>query len=300
MDFDPTKNFAESVDIIADTTTGFISNLLVVTDNANSSARYFESDYVEPFYIFTDILSQSLSNSITTSTQTTNKPANFATITFRLGSLGRYPGSFTEVKGFLSEPEVRLQDNALYQPFAYQTNTDRDISEFGEIVKSLIHPAGQKLFNNRLIDSNIDLSSSLVVSPTSNVFFELLDVFEITESVTVSKLFNRNFDDTSNIEDVLNFEFGLKPSDTSNVVESLSYSLDTELIGDSQTLSDSTTLVKNTFKDSDVLTDSQPTLNVSIVINTTTNTPTDDIEGILVNYAEPGYFLEVYAGEPII
>lgn len=301
LDLDPTKNFAESVDILADSTNGFISDLSIITDNVNSSARYFDtSDYVEPFYTFTEILSSAFSSSSSITPATSNKPANFATITFRLGSLGRYPGAFTAVNGFLSEPEVRLQDNALYQPFAYQTNTDRDISEFGEIIKSLIHPAGQKLFNNRLLNSNIDLSGGIVVSPTSNVFFEALDVINITDSIVVSKVFNRVISDTANVEESLQYQVTSAQVDTSNVVESIALEVQSELENQTFTLTDSTLIEKNLFKDSQASFDSQPTLNVSIVINTSTNTPTDDIEGILVNYAEPGYFLEVYAGEPII
>lgn len=300
LDFDPDKNISESVDIISDTTIGFIESGQISTYNTNSSLRYFDtSDYVDTSYTLSDILSEFSSNSVISYTTSSNKPSNYATITFRLGGLARYPGSFTAVNGFLSEPEVRLQDNALYQPFAYQLNSDRDLSEFEDIVKSLIHPAGQQLFNNRIIRSNVDLSSSVVVSPTSNVFFEALDVIDIQDSIVVSKIFNKPVSDTANVEETLAIEFNSSLQDLISTAESLAFEAQTQLSSNTN-VSESILIEKNTFKDSSITTESNTKINVYLTINTTTNTPTDDISGILVNYAEPGYFLETYAGEPVI
>jgi len=100
---------------------------------------------------------------------------NLAVVVFTLGALAVYPGSYFDDQSFLSEFEVRLQDDQLYQPFAYQTNTEVDIGIFVDIIKKLLNPAGQSLFNNRLIRRDLDLSSSLSLETTRKIFVNLHD-----------------------------------------------------------------------------------------------------------------------------
>lgn len=190
VDLDPSKTVSETVDILADRTLGFASSGAVLLSDPLDPNRYFDADYLlENSYTFTSSTEFS-ANTYSPASTTVTKPAQFATIFFRLGALGRYPGSFISNKGFLSEPDIRLQDSLLYQPFAYQTNTDREYEEFFGIVKKLVHPAGQNLFNNRIIGNNIDLSGNVSVAFKSNVFFEALSVVDPTDqfAAQISKL----------------------------------------------------------------------------------------------------------------
>lgn len=201
--FDPGKNVSEISEGISSRTQGFGSSGSVLLDDSSSPDRYFDSNYVEPFYTFTsEAATFNNSTYSAASVGSSTPPSNYAVITMRLGSLSRYPGLYTAPNGFLSEPDVRLEDALLYQPFAYQTTTDLDVSSFYDIVRNLIHPAGQRLFNNRTISASINLSANLVISPRSNVFTELLDVFDILDAETYN--LTKNLDDAAIISEDAN------------------------------------------------------------------------------------------------
>ena len=44
-----------------------------------------------------------------------------------------------------------LQDESLYQPFAYVLSTEQDITTYGDTVRRFVHPAGGKLVSDRMI-----------------------------------------------------------------------------------------------------------------------------------------------------
>lgn len=107
---------------------------------------------------------------------------NDATIDFTTGALALFPGEFVTNKGFISEPDIRIQNDLLYQPFAYELVTGLDINNFKDVILDTIHPAGQRLFNNRELSDTLDVR--LNVSTTS------ADILTLTL-----------FDNISNIDD---------------------------------------------------------------------------------------------------
>jgi len=98
-----------------------------------------------------------------------------ATIEFTTGALALFPGEFTTNKGFLSEPDIRLQNDLLYQPFAYELVTGLDINNFKDIVLDTIHPAGQRLFNNRELSDTLDVRSSVSTTSSDTLTLTLFD-----------------------------------------------------------------------------------------------------------------------------
>lgn len=238
---DPLKVVSEIESPLGSRIRGFSETGSVLTNNASSSLRYFDTDYVDQntFYTFTETLASFSSNSITTGTVSSSTPNNYARITITLGSIGRYPGLFTTPNGFLSEPDVRLQDDALYQPFAYQTNSGVDISRFFDVVKQLVHPSGQKLFNNRIISSNIDLFANVTVLPTSNVFTELLDVFDVLDEKTLT--IQKQFSDNTITSEALEYTANLFKFDTSNIIESANLSV-TKSLSDTSNITEQITV----------------------------------------------------------
>ncbi len=165
--------------------------------NANVTSAYFAEEYISlsnlaysaniiDLRVFdvgnfsgeVEILGPSLkefSRNVFVGSLDTDKDPEIATIRFILGAVGSYPGAYVVNDSFVSEEEVRLQDGQLYQPFAYQTNTVVDIRDFYDIVIKLLHPAGQVLYNNRIIKFDADLSSNITVLARANVFFIATD-----------------------------------------------------------------------------------------------------------------------------
>lgn len=186
VDLDPNKTVSEIADVISDRTQGFASFGSIFTFDNTSPTRYFLENYVFPDTYTFNAFTTFSDNVFSAATSTTSKPANFATIQFNPGALGRYPGSYISNEGFISELDIRLENDLLYQPFAYQTNTEIDISKFFDIVTQLIHPAGQRLFNNRILVTSIDLNANVSVFARANIFEEALSVFDTPDLYTAN------------------------------------------------------------------------------------------------------------------
>ena len=158
---------ATTIEAKVSRTLGFIESVVIWKNWGDSDPnRYFDTDYTVDSQLYTGNLTTSVSTTVAFgegSSSGTQSDDKIASIIFTLGAVGRYPGFYTSNKGFLSEAEVKLQDDLLYQPFAYQTVTDIDIEKFYDAVKFLIHPAGQELYNNRVITNDINVQSNVSV-----------------------------------------------------------------------------------------------------------------------------------------
>ena len=178
---------------------GFRESIQIVSPHTVSSpSRYFFSDYIDNYEYTGNLLAiVSSDQSVTSATSSGNNLGSTAIITMVMGAVARYPGQFNTSQGFISEPEVRLQDDQLYQPFAYQLASDLDISVFYDTVKKLIHPTGTNLFNNRILSTTANLQSNISVQTTSNIFIELRDTFEAIDVITLSNLYERFFSDNT-------------------------------------------------------------------------------------------------------
>jgi len=176
---------------IFDTKTGgFKESLEIVRyEDISSPTRYFDTDYVDITYT-----GQLLNQSTTTSQLGTSvtiagaENASDAIISFSIGAIARYPGEYTSTQGFLSEPDIRLQDSELYQPFAYQIESELDISVFYDLVKKLVHQAGTNMFVNRVVSTTANISANVTVETRRNVLTQLNSVFNTLDTITVALL----------------------------------------------------------------------------------------------------------------
>ena len=91
------------------------------------------------------------------------------TITCETGFAHTYPGAFKNSRGYLSDAN-KLQDNAVYQNFAYQIRTSRPKTEWGEIMDRIAHPAGMIAWTDLQIQQNIDFSGFFNATPDVIVF----------------------------------------------------------------------------------------------------------------------------------
>lgn len=148
-----------------DNTTGFLSH-----------GNVFHTGNGQVIANFGSNTSASISGTIEVSDNTK------AILDFTLGALAIFPGEFTTNKGFLSEPDIRLQNDLLYQPFAYELVTGLDINNFRDVVLDTIHPAGQRLFNNRELSDILDVRSNVSTTSSDIVNLTLFDSFTVDDS----------------------------------------------------------------------------------------------------------------------
>lgn len=292
---DSTKSVSESVSFLLSRTQGFGSSGQVLLGGPSNPGDYFLEDYVDSFIYTIPTIAATFNNDVFNPTvdQEQSVPSSLAIVRFNLGGLAAYPGSYSTDQSFVSEFEVRLQDDELYQPFAYQTVTDVDISDFVDIVKKLLNPAGQVLYNNRTLSANIDLSAELIVTPISNVFFEAHDSFDVSDLNSLN--IRKTISDQTGIFELKSLEISKTFSDN-NITFSDTTPLSIQLqYNDNVTISDITSLEKNVFKDSvPNVQDSYASLFTK-AINNTANTSDNGIVSITSStYSFEDYFGETY------
>jgi hypothetical protein len=294
---------ATSTKYFATTAGGFQESFtLVVIHSIADATRYFDSDYVTPFAYTGNLLSSSTTTSQEITSLTTGGTSNpsDAIITFNIGAIARYPGEYIATQGFLSEPDVRLQDKNLYQPFAYQVESELDISVFYDIVKKLVHQAGTNLFVNRALTTIANVSANVEVVSAKNVFTQLNSVFSTLDSRAYQ--LQKPLANVLSISDSFISLDVYKPVDDNvTISESLGLVLYLAAFSDNVSISDSLGFVTGpTLSDSQSLSDELLQVFGKNIDNNISNVSiTDTGSGILVDYAID-YFNEIYAGSPVI
>ena len=188
---DKDSNITSRENFFTSKVSGFGSSGQILKSDPLSPNRYFDTDYTDdPFFTVTEIsatFNNDSFNPIADTEGSGDTPVNLAVIVFTLGALAAYPGSYFNDQSFISEFVVRLQDGQLYQPFAYQTNTEIDILLFVDVVKKLINPAGQALFNNRLLQQDVNLSAGLELDITRKILLGVHDSLTYSDSTAYEK-----------------------------------------------------------------------------------------------------------------
>ena len=90
-----------------------------------------------------------------------------------------YPGKYIDTKGFLSWNN-RLQDNYYYQEFSYVIRVSELVDKYRNIIKSLVHPSGTKMFGDYKIGVSIATPISFVRASSN------LEAVKLEESVTAT------------------------------------------------------------------------------------------------------------------
>ena len=83
-----------------------------------------------------------------------------ALLEIKLGSLTKYPGYYASNDGFLDDA-IYIQDSNFYQVFSYVLKIDERLASYKTAVKTMVHPAGMKLFGEFEIQNNFDISVAL-------------------------------------------------------------------------------------------------------------------------------------------
>jgi hypothetical protein len=246
-------------------------------DSITTADRYFLEDYVTPFdYTGTPLVVSTATSQLLTSVTTAGvEDPSDASINFTIGAVARYPGEYVSTQGFASEPDVRIQDSQLYQPFAYQVLSELDISTFYNIVKKLVHQAGTNLFVNRVLSATADVSANISVVSKQNVYADLFSTFSTLE--TVAKLMRKTASDSNSVD--------TPDDDVYTIIKPLT---------DETTISDVITIsVIKTITD-----DTQPSDDTIFTFNRLeldSVNASDIVEDYTDNTGATGYFLETYA-----
>jgi len=296
---------------LSTTSGGFSESFeLLKTHSITDADRYFLTDYVDPFnYTGVKPVNSVTTSQLLTPVDTSNDESpNDAVLTFFIGAIARYPGEYTATTGFLSEPDVKVQDSKLYQPFAYEVQSELDITVFYDIVKKLVHQAGTNLFVNRVLTTTANIAADVSVVTRKNVFSQFNSVFATLDSV--AKRIGKNANDSVEASDsTLTLNIGKNISDDISISDVLTVALQLEPFEDNVSITEAFTIGLAPAPVDDVsieLSDSISTFNIGKNIDDTDSvvTLTEDGNGVLLNYTDnvgvSGYFVEIYAGEQVL
>ena len=294
---------ATSTKYFATTAGGFKEDFsLIGIHSTTDPNRYFDSDYVTPFTYTGNLLASSTTTSqlVTSVTNASASNPSDAIISFDIGAIARYPGEYIATQGFLSEPDVRLQDKNLYQPFAYQIESELDISVFYDLVKKLVHQAGTNLFVNRSLNTIANVSANVEVVSAKNVFTQLNSVFNILDS-KVFELQKPLANILSISDNFISLDVYKPLSDDVIALETFNLVKYLEAFTDNVTISDTLGFVTNSIlSDDQSLSDELLQVFSKNIDNNISNVSIiDSGSGILDDYAI-NYFNEIYAGTIVI
>lgn len=137
--------FIQSFLITANSTTGGTGKL---GENARVTASILSDN------IITELNVVDHGVGYTEETLTLESPATgtAAIVDVTYGGVANGQQRYSSTKSFLSEAEIRLQDNDFYQSYAYELKTDIGLNDYKRFIISSAHPAGNKLFG-RYFDS---------------------------------------------------------------------------------------------------------------------------------------------------
>lgn len=261
--------------------------------------RYFDSDYVDIEYTGEGLVSTTTPSQIVAlDTVGGSTNPNDAIISFTVGAVAQYPGQYVSTQGFLSEPDVRLPDDKLYQPFAYQVSSELDKSVFYDLVKKLVHQAGTNLFVNRILATSADLSANVEVVTSKNVFTQLNSVFN-TLDTNLYNLQKPLANVTSIVDEFISLDVFKPISDSVTIIESFNKVLFLAPFSDNVTMSDISGFSSGfEVNDSLILNDELLQAVSSSAISTVSFTESGS--GILLDYGIEDYFAEAYAGTNVI
>ncbi|MBR20527.1 MAG: hypothetical protein CMA64_10365, partial [Euryarchaeota archaeon] len=146
----------------------------------------------------------------------TSPTGNIALVDFKTGYNAVLGGVAGDAGGFLSDAN-RLFDNQVYQPFAYQIQSELQAKEWKEYVKRSAHPAGFALFGDLQIKQDIDFSTGFTVETDVYMFFVYPDIEELTVEETFVKTISITEAGPDEIfpGDAINsFDVGIAPADS--------------------------------------------------------------------------------------
>jgi hypothetical protein len=149
--------------VIANNAPGTIKKLTIQTPGSNFG-RYDEvsiTNITQGNSIIFD--SESGANTAAGSVSTyTTRQRSFAGSALPIPSgVIQFPGRYIDTKGFLSWNN-KLQDNEYYQEFSYVVRVSELLNKYKEIVKTLLHPAGTKMFGDYTITGNVNVELQAV------------------------------------------------------------------------------------------------------------------------------------------
>ena len=149
--------------IIANNAPGTIKKIRITSSGSNFNK--YENTLIfnrtQSNAVITETQSSSFSNTSPSSRYLIRKRTISAEGLAKPSGFVTFPGRYIDTKGFLSWNN-RLQDNYYYQEFSYVIRVEQLLSKYRDIIKSVLHPAGTKMFGEYTINSSANVNITVI------------------------------------------------------------------------------------------------------------------------------------------
>ena len=189
--------------VIANNAPGSISKIRLTSAGANfnkyEDATIFNTSQSNAAII--ESQSSSFANS-SPSTRFLNRKRTFSAFgRARPSGFIAFPGRYIDTKGFLSWNN-KLQDNFFYQEFSYVIRVSETLSKYRNIIKSLVHPAGVKLFGDFVVSSTANVNITIIDESPSVIRVARTEPITSIDEQNATAVYNNGMDVSESVVSV--------------------------------------------------------------------------------------------------
>jgi hypothetical protein len=186
--------------VAADNAPGSITKLRIVTSGSNfnkyEDATLFNLSQSNAAIIQT--LSSSFANGSSSNRYLNRKKTYSGLGTARPSGFITFPGRYIDTKGFLSWNN-KLQDNFYYQEFSYVIRVNQMLKKYRDVIKTLVHPAGSKLFGDYVISSSANVNITVIDEAPNVVRRSVREIITAAATHTATAVFNNGINVTESV-----------------------------------------------------------------------------------------------------
>ena len=177
--------------VLANNAPGAISKVRIQTRGANfnkyDDAAIFNT--TQSNAVLTDTTSSAYANGSPSSRYVIRKKTFGGAGNAKTSGLIIFPGRYIDTKGFLSWNN-KLQDNDYYQEFSYVIRVNKMLSKYRDVIKSLVHPAGTKLFGDYVITSSANVNIVAIDEAPNVVRRSVRETITAVDAPTATAVYN--------------------------------------------------------------------------------------------------------------
>lgn len=168
----------------SDKTSGF-SEIGSITRSGHygEMSDYFFEQYMEPTEYYTASEVATFGGITGDGGDSTNEQNDdsYAIFAINVGPVIVYPGFWSNNQGNLSDPQICLQDNQFYQNYSYVIQSSVPRQDYVNHVKTIIHPAGMRMFSDLMINNVLDIGTELATQDGANIRIYVNDIVDIPD-----------------------------------------------------------------------------------------------------------------------
>lgn len=186
--------------VLANNAPGTITKVRIINSGSNFN-KYDDATILNTTQsnaAFVEVQSSAFANGAASNRNLNRKKTFSGTGLTKPSGFIAFPGRYIDTKGFLSWNN-KLQDNDYYQEFSYVIRVSEMLNKYRNVIKSLVHPAGVKLFGDYVISSTVDIDLAVIDEAPSVARGAITEPITAAATHTATAVYNTGMTVTESI-----------------------------------------------------------------------------------------------------